>query len=224
MVSTNNAANATTKKNEQVPSAAPQEPKKQVPAADSSKKQVQKKEQPPADVPATKKEQQPSTEQPPADAAATTEGGSAEEEANGKFASLQEKLSVALTALKDMTVMVKGLQKEHAKLLKSSQKKQKRSNNAGANGAKRTPSGFAKPAQLSPELAKFLGYPEGTQLARTDVTRQLNTYIKNNNLQDKVDKRTINPDPALRAILNLKDGDKVTYFNLQSHIKHHFVK
>lgn len=152
----------------------------------------------------------------------------AEEEAHEKFGELQDKLSLALSTIKDVTLAVKNLQKDHTKLLKATQKKRKGgAANAGAGGAKRSPSGFAKPTRLSPELCKFLGQPEGTELARTDVTRMLNSYIKEHKLQSDGDKRNIdvNKDPELKALMNLKEGAApVTYFNLQTHIKEHFIK
>ena len=66
--------------------------------------------------------------------------------------------------------------------------------------------------------------PEGSELARTEVTRLLNKYIKDNNLQDPVDRRTIRPDLKLQALLNIKGDTQLKYFNMQSYIKHHFVK
>ena len=91
-------------------------------------------------------------------------------------------------------------------------------------GDRRRPSGFAKPTLVSKDLCDFLSMPEGSELARTEVTRLLNKYIKDNNLQDPVDRRTIRPDLKLQALLNIKGDTQLKYFNMQSYIKHHFVK
>jgi len=88
----------------------------------------------------------------------------------------------------------------------------------------RKPSGFLKPMLISDELAMFLGKPLGTEMTRVDVNKELNAYIKDNDLQDKENDRKINPDEKLRKILTLSDGDEVTYFRLQRYLKHHFIK
>jgi chromatin remodeling complex protein RSC6 len=69
-----------------------------------------------------------------------------------------------------------------------------------------------------------LGVPKGSAMARTLVTKHINEYIKKNNLQDPTDKRIISPDAKLKSILSIGDGDKLTYFNLQTYIKQHFKK
>ena len=86
------------------------------------------------------------------------------------------------------------------------------------------PSGFVKPTLISNELAGFLGKPEGSEMARTDVTREINKYIRTNNLQDKENGRKIIPDKKLTSLLKLKKGDELTYFNLQRYMSPHFAK
>ena len=141
-----------------------------------------------------------------------------------KFVVVLELLQRWATDIKNATTLVKTLQKEHQKAQKASVKKPKKVASSSTEGKSRTPSGFAKPTKLSDELCGFLGVPAGSQLARTEVTRVLNEYIKKNNLQDASDKRTIVPDEKLSSILKLEGGDKLTYFNLQTYIKHHFQK
>lgn len=100
---------------------------------------------------------------------------------------------------------------------KATSKKQKRSGN-------RQPSGFIRPTLISDELASFLGKESGTELARTAVTNQINTYIKTNNLKDVNNGRQINADEKLSNLLKLGKDDVLTYFNLQKYMKHHFIK
>jgi chromatin remodeling complex protein RSC6 len=146
------------------------------------------------------------------------------EAAVDKFVVVLEMLQRWATDIKNATTLVKTLQKEHQKAQKASVKKPKKVASTSTEGKSRTPSGFAKPTKLSDELCGFLGVPAGSQLARTEVTRVLNEYIKKNNLQDASDKRTIVPDAKLSSILKLEGDDKLTYFNLQTYIKHHFQK
>ena len=95
----------------------------------------------------------------------------------------------------------------------------------GAPVAVRRPSGFATPATLSAQLCDFLGVPESTKMARTDVTRMITEYVKKNQLHDSADKRIIKSDDKLKQILSGGNDEKpLTYFNLQTHIKHHFIK
>jgi hypothetical protein len=138
-----------------------------------------------------------------------------------KFVVVLERLQRFSTELKDTILLVKTLQKEFQKVQKSSVKKTKKSSPVASNKP-RTPSGFAKPTKLSDDLCSFLGVPSGSEMARTEVTRVINEYIKKNSLQDTADKRTIVPDTKLMSILKLGEGDKLTYFNLQTYIKHHF--
>ena len=100
---------------------------------------------------------------------------------------------------------------------KASQKKKRKTGN-------RAPSGFVKPTLISNELAGFLGKPEGSEMARTEVTREINKYIRTNNLQDKENGRKINPDSKLATLLKLKKTDELTYFNLQRYMSPHFAK
>ena len=62
------------------------------------------------------------------------------------------------------------------------------------NAIKRKPSGFAKPTVISDELCFFLGKPNGTEMARTEVTKYITQYIKENNLQSVENKKKIIPD------------------------------
>ena len=83
--------------------------------------------------------------------------------------------------------------------------------------------GFLHSTLISNELAIFLDKPIGTLMARTEVTRDINAYIRTNKLQDKVDGRTINADVKLSTLLKLKCGEELTYFNLQRFLSQHFM-
>ena len=142
-----------------------------------------------------------------------------------RFSTVLEKLQSFASEIKEVIITVKALQKEFNKA--KSQKGGRKAKKAAATGGdavKRAPSGFAKPTALSAQLCEFLSLPEGSSLARTEVTRVINKYVKDNSLQDAGDKRKINPDAKLKSIMTIADGEKLTYFNLQSYIKHHFIK
>jgi hypothetical protein len=90
--------------------------------------------------------------------------------------------------------------------------------------AGRRPSGFVTPSHISDELATFLGKPVGTMMARTEVSKEINTYIRVHGLQDVQNGRKINPDAKLRKLLRLPNGEELTYFNLQKYMKHHYSR
>ena len=115
----------------------------------------------------------------------------------------------------------RALEKQWSRELRSAQKQSSRRKRKAGN---RAPSGFVKPTRISDELAKFLEKPAGSEMARTEVTREINTYIRAHNLQDKENGRKINPDTKLAALLKLKKTDELTYFNLQKYMSPHFAK
>lgn len=86
------------------------------------------------------------------------------------------------------------------------------------------PTGFAKPSLISEELCKFLNKPSGTKMARTEVTHEVNKYIKAHNLQNPANKKEIKADSTLTKLLNLKKNVDLTYFSLQKYLKEHFPK
>lgn len=89
--------------------------------------------------------------------------------------------------------------------------------------ANRKASGFAKPGKISSELALFMSKNEGELVARTEVTKYIIGYIKENGLQNPVNRKIILPNAQLKKLLSVNNDDEVTYFNLQKHMNHHFV-
>ena len=81
-----------------------------------------------------------------------------------------------------------------------------------------------KPTKISDELANFLGKPKGTEMARTEVTREINSYIRAHKLQDPKNGRRILPDKKLAKLLAVGKKDELTYFNLQRFMSPHFAK
>jgi chromatin remodeling complex protein RSC6 len=92
------------------------------------------------------------------------------------------------------------------------------------NGRPNIYGGFMEPRTISNELAKFLGKPLGTKMHRPDVSRGITNYINTKKLQDRQNGRIINADEKLRKLLKLGRNDELTYFNLQSYLKHHLAR
>ena len=143
-------------------------------------------------------------------------------------APLAEQSVEFLAKLQQLGVMISNLKTEYRTLEKKWSREvkaaQKVSTKRKRKAGNRAPSGFVKPTKISDELAKFLEKPTGTEMARTEVTRDINKYIRTHNLQDKENGRKINPDTKLAALLKLKKTDELTYFNLQRYMSPHFAK
>jgi chromatin remodeling complex protein RSC6 len=131
------------------------------------------------------------------------------------------KLNQASTLFASLKTEFRALEKKWSRALKTAEKTQAKRKRKSGN---RQPSGFVKPTKISDELAKFLEKPVGSEMARTDVTREINKYIRSNNLQDKENGRKINPDTKLQTLLKLKNIDELTNFNLQRYMSPHFYK
>lgn len=135
-----------------------------------------------------------------------------------EFLAKLQQLGVLISSLK---AEYRSLEKKWTRELKTAQKQSSKRKRKAGN---RAPSGFVKPTRISDELAKFLDKPSGSEMARTEVTRDINKYIRTHNLQDKENGRKINPDPKLATLLKLKKTDELTYFNLQRFMSPHFAK
>ena len=137
------------------------------------------------------------------------------------FGGFLQKLQSLATAMNGLKTEFRLLEKKAVRELKTAQKVNAKRKRKSGN---RSPSGFVKPTLISDELAKFLQKRSGTEMARTEVTREINTYIRAHNLQDKTNGRKINPDQQLAALLKIQNGDELTYFNLQRYMSPHFAK
>lgn len=137
------------------------------------------------------------------------------------FSQLLSELSALRSALSSVTSQVRALQKKSEREVKAALKASKKRKSKSGN---RKPSGFVKPTAISKELASFLGKDAGVEMARTQVTREINTYIRSHKLQDPQNGRIIRADGKLRKLLKLKKDDELTYFNLQRFMSPHFAK
>jgi upstream activation factor subunit UAF30 len=141
---------------------------------------------------------------------------------------LNEQSLEFIAKLQQMGTLISSLKSEFRTLEKKWNRElkvaQKQSSKRKRKAGNRAPSGFVKPTRISDELSTFLAKPVGSEMARTEVTREINAYIRKHNLQDKANGRKINPDAKLASLLKLKKTDELTYFNLQKYMSPHFAK
>jgi upstream activation factor subunit UAF30 len=137
------------------------------------------------------------------------------------YSDITTKMTTVRQQMSSLILEFKVLQKRAERELKAVQKA---GNKRKQRNATRAPSGFVKPTLISDQLADFLGKDKGSLIARTDVTREINAYIRANKLQDPANGRKINPDSKLKKLLTLQPTDELTYFNLQRYMSQHFQK
>jgi chromatin remodeling complex protein RSC6 len=138
-----------------------------------------------------------------------------------QFTTINDSLTLFKMQISTLQKVVKAVEKDVKKELKNLKKDKKKDKPR----AKRAPSGFAKPTKVTKELCDFMNKPDGTEIARTEVTKALVCYIKTNNLielgQDL--KNKIIPDEKLKNLLGIEDEkNDLTYFNIQKYMNKHF--
>lgn len=91
------------------------------------------------------------------------------------------------------------------------------------NGQPRPKYGIAAPVDVSVQLKEFLGLESEEKVARTQVVKSINDYIRKNGLQNPQKKNEIDLDHKLQTLLNPgEDFGKVTFFNLCKLLGKHF--
>jgi chromatin remodeling complex protein RSC6 len=137
-----------------------------------------------------------------------------------------DQFEVIIDSLSHFRIHVNTLQQQIRQLEKNIKKEMKglkKVAEKNKNKGNKKPSGFANPTKVTKELCEFMNKQEGTQIARTEVTRALISYIKANNLQNKLNKKIILPDEKLQFLLGINQEQELTYFNLQKYMNKHFI-
>ena len=132
-------------------------------------------------------------------------------------AKIQQMMGLFSTVKSDFKTLEKAVAREMKAAQKATAKKRQNSGN-------RKPSGFVKPARISDELANFLGKETGTEMSRTDVRKEINSYIVKHSLKNVNNGRIIHPDAKLTKLLKVGKDEELTFFNLQKYMKPHFAK
>jgi len=187
-------------------------------------KSAKKTEQPPT-TPAKKSKKVATPPTPPVPAVIEevqpVEEASVEKTLADDFSEFLSKMQVVSSQIATLKNEFRTLEKKCLRELKAAKKASSKKARKSGN---RAPSGFVKPTLVTDELATFLGRPSGSEMARTEVTREINKYIRAHGLQDKQNGRKINPDDKLATLLKIGKSDELTYFNLQKYMSPHFPK
>jgi chromatin remodeling complex protein RSC6 len=136
-----------------------------------------------------------------------------------QFKEITDNLTIFKGGINNLQQQIKALEKNIKKQMKTLQKDATKNKNKG----NRKPSGFAKPSKVTNELCEFMNKIEGTEIARTEVTRALCSYIKEHKLENKENSKIIAPDDKLKTLLGIEEGQELTYFTIQKFMNKHFI-
>ena len=159
-------------------------------------------------------------------AAASPSADAAETSWHDDLTGLTRHLATMRDTISTLFTEVKRLEKKVQRTVKDAGKRRKnRKAEAGAEDAPKRPTAFQIPQNVSDALNKFLGNPPGTQISRAEVTKRVAAYAKEHKLMNK---HAINADAALTLLLNpaanLKEGESLSIFNLQTCLRNHYPK
>lgn len=136
-----------------------------------------------------------------------------------QFECIVNSLTTFKTQISLLNQQVRILDKTVKKQMKNLQKKSSKHKKK----CDRKPSGFALPTKVTKELCEFMNKTEGTEIARTDVTRAIIGYIKEKKLEYKDNNKIIIPDDKLRTLLGIEENKELTYFTIQKYMNKHFI-
>lgn len=139
---------------------------------------------------------------------------------HNKLIEFNEKINEMVKQMKELQAYGKVLDKEFNGVSRQLMKLKKTKNKSSS----RPLSGFAVPSRLTDELYEFLKIQKGTLIARKDVTKMMNEYIVKHECRDEKDKRNIIPNEELQTLFHCGPDEQITYFNLQSYMKQHYLK
>jgi len=138
-----------------------------------------------------------------------------------------KKMTIIENLLKEQKKITKELEKEMEwfskyknKLIEKEQnKKEQKKQNA------LKPRGFACPCNVSDKLCIFMGKPLGTRISRTEATKFINLYIKENNMKDPEKKSRILPNENFIHLFgeDMKTDENITSFTIQKYMNRLFI-
>ena len=130
---------------------------------------------------------------------------------------LQSVRDAAISGLKALTKLSKRVARE-VKEAGRRRRVRKAAPVEGAAPVAKRPTIFTTPVTLRDGLCSFLGKPNGSQMTPADVTRAFSAYVDAHKLKDAEKGHTIHPDAAMRKVLGVKEGEALTYRNIQTYL------
>ena len=116
-----------------------------------------------------------------------------------QFTNIINNLNTFKTQITSLQQNIKQVEKSVQKQLKDL----KKTITKNKNKINKQPSGFAKPCKVSKELCEFMNKSEGSEIARTEVTKYLIEYVKSNNLVNTNNKKMKYLSKTKRILTNI---------------------
>mgnify|MGYP001218333465 CR=1 FL=1 len=135
---------------------------------------------------------------------------------------MNESVDTLTKTLKVLANELKLVQKEVSKM-----KPKKRVKKDVDPDAPRRENALEKPVVITEELCDFLGLNRGELYSRQTVTKTINKYVKDHDLQNPENRRFIllDSEAGLKLKALLRDPDQpLTFFNIQRYLKPHYPK
>ena len=84
--------------------------------------------------------------------------------------------------------------------------------------------GFNRKQDVSPKLREFLSLPEGELISRSEVTKFITAYVKEQGLKHPDNGRVIIMDEKLTKLLEPPADTQITFLNIQKFLSPHYIK
>ena len=131
---------------------------------------------------------------------------------------LREKMAARDSLDKEVRTLLKSLDRLHVREVKVGKSRKSHPKKD------RAPSGFAKATAVPEPLRDFLKLGADVELPRTEVAKQIYSYVRDKNLRDKDDRRIIHPDLSIRNLFSLKEGETLDFKNFQKQLSKLYPK
>ena len=131
---------------------------------------------------------------------------------------LREKMAARDSLDKEVRTLLKSLDRLHVREVKVGKSRKSHPKKD------RAPSGFAKATAVPEPLRNFLKLGADVELPRTEVAKQIYSYVRDKNLRDTDDRRIIHPDLSIRNLFSLKEGETLDFKNFQKQLSKLYPK
>lgn len=126
----------------------------------------------------------------------------------------------AVNTLKALQRLSKRVAREVKEAGRRRRRQRKTEGSDGTTEVSKRPTIFKTLVTLKNDLCSFFGKSNGTQMTPADVTKAFSAYVEAHKLKnaEKGQGHTIHPDVPMRKLFGLKDGETVSYRNVQAHL------
>lgn len=131
-----------------------------------------------------------------------------------------------MATIETLTADIASMQKDMKALIKLVRKiRNHQEDPEGLKAQERSKNnGFNRPQKITAALASFLDVDPSEMLSRSEVTRRINKYIRDNDLKHPDNGRVIIMDDKLKTLLSPPDDIQISFLNMQRYLSPHYIK